>query len=115
MDAARELAQLRERGVELVAGALEQLVGRERVLVQLRARDPDVERHRHEPLLGAVVQVALEPAALLEADAEHPLARAAQLVDLRAQLRLEPLVQERERGGGAHGLDVRLGLRSVAS
>ena len=75
-------------------------VGRERVLVQLRARQPHVQRHRHEPLLGAVVQVALQPPALLEADSQHALARAAQLLHLRAQLRLEPLVHERERGGG---------------
>src|SRR5215207_7734901 len=99
VDAARELAQLLECRVELRARALEQPVGRDRVLVQLRARKPVVQSHGDETLLGAVVQVALEPAALLEADLEHALPRAAELVDLRAQRRVEAFVLERERGG----------------
>ena len=111
VDSASQLAQLLERGIELCAGARQQLLGRERVLVQLGAREPDVERHRDEPLLRPVVQVALEPAALLEPDLEHALARAAQLVDLRAQRGIQPLVVKRKRGGRAHGLHVPAHLR----
>ena len=91
--------------------AREQLLGRERVLVQLGAREPDVQRHRDQPLLGAVVQVALEPPPLLEPDLEHALARAAQLGDLRAQLGVQPLVLEREPGGRPHRLHVPAHLR----
>ena len=106
MDAAGELAQLLERGVELLAGAVEQRLGGLGVLAQAAARQAHVEGHRDQPLLGAVVQVALQAPALLQADAEHPLARRAQLLDLRAQLGVEALVLERQRGGRADRVDV---------
>ena len=73
------------------------------------ARHPEGERERHEPLLRAVVEVALEPAALAPADLDEPRARRAHLLHLGAQLRLEALVLERQRGGRA-GLAHALGV-----
>ena len=96
-----------ERRLQLVAGAVEQPLGADGVVAQPGAREPHVQRHRDEPLLGAVVEVALQAAALLQADAEHPLARGAQLLDLRAQLGVQPLVLERERGRRADRVHVR--------
>ena len=110
MDAARELAQLLERqarapparrpcSFSAASGSLRSLAWARR----MRQREGD------EPLLGAVVQVALEPAALRRAGLDEPGARRPQLLDARAQLRLQALVLDREagRGGdGAHELGV---------
>jgi hypothetical protein len=61
MDAAAgELPQLGERLVELLRCIREELVGRLGVVTQPRLREPQGKRQRHEPLLRAVVQVALE-------------------------------------------------------
>ena len=98
---ARQLAQLLQGGVELGAGAVEQPLRGVRVVAHPVAREAHAERHRYEPLLGAVVQVALEAATLLEPDAQHARARVAQLRHLRAQLGVEALVLERHRGGRA--------------
>ena len=75
------------------------------VVLHARAGQAQLQRHRHEPLLGAVVEVALEPAALLEAGHHAAPALLAQLLDLRAQLGVEALVLERQRGRRAHGGD----------
>ena len=89
------------------AGGLRQLVARLRraarrppsgSVVQRRARQPQVQRERDEPLLGAVVEVALEPAPLVVAGLDDARARGAQLLEPGAQLGLQPLVLERERG-----------------
>ena len=60
------------------------------------------ERHRHEPLLGPVVEVALQPAPFVECRLHAAAALIAELLDLGAQLRVQPLVLQRERGRGAH-------------
>src|SRR5262249_57254824 len=65
MEAARELAQLLERQVELARGAGENRLHRIRILLELRACESERQRQRHEPLLRAVVEVSLEPAPLL--------------------------------------------------
>jgi len=61
VQAARDLAQLGERRRQLVAGARERCVRLLRVLVDQPVGDPDPDGERDEPLLGAVVEVALEP------------------------------------------------------
>ena len=86
VDAARELAQLRERVRELLPGSGEDLVGAVGVVPQPRLREPQRERERDEPLLRAVVQVPLEPAALVVAGLDDPRARGAQLRLLRLAL-----------------------------
>ena len=98
MDAARELAQLRERDGELVAELVDG-GGRLRVVAQPRAQQPQVERERDELLLGAVVQVALDLAAGVVGGLDDPPARVAQLLQPRAQVGLQALVVERQRGG----------------
>ena len=65
------------------------------------AREPDADRERHEALLGAVVEVALEPAALGVGGRDDARARAAQLLELGAARRVQALVLEREPRG--HG------------
>ena len=64
---------------------------------------PDAE----QALLCAVVEVALEPAALLVAGLHDPRARLPQLGELRAQLGLKPLVLEREPRSRAGRLEQR--------
>ena len=82
MDPARELAQFLDRELELRCG----LVGRRDRLVVFAgsrgkpsAHAPQGERDRHEPLLGAVVQVALQPATLLVGRLDDPRPRATDL------------------------------------
>ena len=76
-------------------------VGRVGILVRAcPGRGRSVQRQRDEPLLGAVVQVALQPPALLRAGLDDPGARGAQLLDAGAQLGLQALVLDRQAGGG---------------
>ena len=82
---------------------------RVRVVAELRLEQAELERQRDEPLLGAVVQVALEPLALLLAGLDDARARAPQLLEPGAQLGLQPGVLERDPGGRAHGVE-QLGL-----
>src|SRR3954468_6477405 len=105
MDAPRELAQLLPRALQLAPRGLEQPGRRGRVGLGLALRHAELERQRHEPLLGAVVEVALEPAALAHRHLDEPRPRGLQLLDPRAELRLEALVLElerRRRGRRAH-------------
>ena len=64
MDPAGQLAQLVEALGELVLRLREQLAGGGRVLAQRRLDQAQVERDGDQPLLRAVVQVALQPPAL---------------------------------------------------
>jgi hypothetical protein len=93
----RELAQLRRRALELRRGGFQGRVGR-----QLRAEELQRQGQRHEPLLGAVVQVALEPPPLGVARLDDAGTRCAQLVEPRAHLSLEALVLESEAGRRRH-------------
>ena len=60
----RELAQLGDRGLQLALGGGQLPVQRGVVGGVVTAREAHADRQRHEALLGAVVQVALEPATL---------------------------------------------------
>ena len=102
IDAVGELAQLVEGGRGLVAGRV-QHPGELLVTVGGRAgtREAQVVRQREQPLLGAVVEVALEPAPLGVARLDDPRARHAQIVELGQHLGLQPFVLEREPDGGA--------------
>ena len=97
VDAAGQLAQLGGRRRELGHRLVEQLAGHLRVGVELAARQAQVHGERHQPLLGAVVEVALDPAPLGVAGVDDAGARGAQLLDLGAQLGLQPLVLQGER------------------
>ena len=75
---ARELADVLEPGGEFVDRAVEQRVA----LVRRLAQATEVEQHR-QPLLRAVVKIALDSAALGVGDLDEPGTRGAQLL-LRA-------------------------------
>ena len=74
-------------------------VGRE-----LRLGEAERHRDRDEPLLRAVVQVALDPPPLRLGRLDEARARSLQLGEPRAQLRLQARVLERQRGRGADRL-----------
>ena len=100
MDPAREVAQLGEREIDL---ALRDVQLRPRIRVgQAALEQLQVERQRHQPLLGAVVQVALEALALLLPLLDHPRTRAAHLLQARAQVDVQLRVLERDSGGSRH-------------
>ena len=61
MQAARQLAQLGCRLTELTGHLLHELSRLGGVGLELCARQPQVERQRDQPLLGAIVEVALDP------------------------------------------------------
>ena len=60
------------------------------------------QRERDQPLLGAVVQVALEAPAFGVARRDDPLPRGLHLLQTGADLVGEPLVVERKPGGRRH-------------
>ena len=85
MDAPRQLAQLLDGELGLLARLRHQL-GRARGI----GRDPRLgeaegEGHGDQPLLGAVVEIALDAPALLVGGGEDALPGVAQVVDPRAQ------------------------------
>jgi hypothetical protein len=79
MDSARELARLRQRLRELVARRGDELLGGARVVPDAALDQRELESQRHEALLGAVVQVALDPAPLGGSRCDEPLPRRLQL------------------------------------
>jgi hypothetical protein len=93
MDAAGQLAQLSQRQSQLGRCLVERhgdLLLRARP--DLRAGDAEGQREVHEALLGAVVEVALDAAALGVAERSGAGAGGANLLELRPDLRLETLV-----------------------
>ena len=106
MDAARELAQLLQRL---------RRARRSADVTSCSARPGSVRMWRwiirscsatdDEPLLRAVVEVALEPPPLGVAGGDDALARGAQLGEPVLGLGLQPRVVERDRGRGGDGLD----------
>ena len=79
MQPARDLAQLLQRGVELARGLLQQVGRGLGVRGQPRPRQAQLEHDGDEALLGAVVQVALQPAPLLVAGLDQARARRDQI------------------------------------
>ena len=106
VDAAGELAQLVERGAQLGDGGVD-------LIADLGAQQPQREREHHQPLLGAVVEIALEPAALGIAGLDGTGARRAQLLQAGSSLRLQPLVVERQPGGSARSPRADRGRRAA--
>src|SRR3954453_23610439 len=64
MDSTCQLAQLVEPLCELVLGNGQDLSGGRRLLLELHTDQGEVDREGYQPLLCAIVQVALEPPAL---------------------------------------------------
>ena len=106
MDAARKVAQLLQREVGLLPRPADQ-VDRGGVAVDgALLGHPQVEGERHEPLLCAVVEVALDAAALVVGRGDDARARVLELRHLRGELRVgvrpeqlhrEPAVEAAER------------------
>ena len=101
VDAVGQLAQLRERERERFAGLAHERSGRRRLARELCLEQPERHRDRDEPLLGAVVEVALDPPPLGVGRLDQPRARRLQLDQPGAQLGLQALVLEREARGRA--------------
>jgi hypothetical protein len=64
VDPARDVPHLGDRVLGGGVGVVDELAGGLRVLPEPLPGHPEVHGDRHEPLLGAVVEVALDPAAL---------------------------------------------------
>ena len=86
MDALRELRRLADRLLDVSSHVLDRGLRSLRVGVHLHARELEVDGERHEVLLHAPVQLALDRAALGVGREDEPLARRAQPCDLAAQL-----------------------------
>ena len=96
----RELAQILDRGAQLGVRLLER-GGRLHAGREPRAHEPERQGESDEALLGAVVQVPLEPAPLGIGGVDDAGAGAAELFQPRRDLRVQALVLEGEPGGGA--------------
>ena len=82
MQAACDIAELVERGADLLAGGVDSRL-RLGVVRELAAEQLQLERERDQPLLGPVVEIALEPLALLLPGLDDAPARVGQLLELR--------------------------------
>ena len=86
MDAAGELAELLEGGGELLARGIDDRRRSLRVGGRARLGEPERDRERHEALLGAVVEIALEHAPRLVGGLDDARARGADLLVLAPAL-----------------------------
>ncbi len=109
MDPAGQLAQLLDCQAQLLRRATHRLhqgsigVGAERL--ELPPGGVQRQRQGQQALLRAVVQVPLDPQALLVAGLHDPGPRGANLVELGADLGVEALVLDRHARRGAGRLD----------
>ena len=95
VDPPREASDFADRGLELGRRLIEQLRLAGRALLG------DLEPHGqgHEPLLGAVVEIALDPASFRVGRLDDPQPRRPDLLELGPDLGRQPLVLERQPGG----------------
>ena len=103
MDAARQLAQVLQRGRQLGVGPLDQRGGLA-VAVHTCLEQPQVDGEGHELLLRSVVQVALQPPPRGVGGLDYADPRRAQVLEACAQVGLELLVVEGQCGGRRRGL-----------
>ena len=99
-------AQLLDRDLELVSRRREELVDLGVGLhAELSLSAPELERQRHEALLRAVMEISLDPPALLVRRGDDARARLLDGVELRPDLGMEAGVHEREARRGGDRLD----------
>ncbi len=115
MNAAREGAQLVEGADDLRIRFGEQVVHLGDAVGEPAAGELERQPDPEQPLLRAVVEVALEAAPLCVSCLDDPCARGAHLLELGAQLCLQTRVLEREARGGADRLDELGSSRSAGS
>ena len=84
---------------------VDELLGVVRVLADPALDQRELQGEGHQPLLGAVVQVALDPAPLGVARGDDALAGRLQLGQPGLRLRVQLPVLQRDRGRRADGLD----------
>ena len=106
MDPAGELTELAQGGMNLGVGLVQQRPGL-RVVVHARPQQAEADPDPEQPLLGTVVEIALEAPPLLVPGTGDARTGVAELRELRPQLGVEALVLEREPRGGARGLEER--------
>jgi hypothetical protein len=104
-DAARaqavgDLAQLRHGGAQLGDGLVEQAAHIGTAVVEVALAEPQCHAECHQALLGAVVQVALEAAALLVGDGEQAGAAGLDVAYGAGQLDAQPDHLHQQGGGG---------------
>src|SRR3954452_16582164 len=101
MEAARHGAKLVERDSDLLPRLIET---RARVLIagDLLLEQAELERERDQPLLGTVVQVALQSLPLPLSRLDHPCTRTLQLLQMRLLFGLQTCVLERDAGCRRH-------------
>ena len=104
MDAACQLAQLLEGLVHLLARGRDQPDGFLGVDLDPVLGEAERDRQRHQPLLRAVVEVALDPPPRGVPGLDQPGARSGELLDARLELRVQTLALQRDVGGGANDL-----------
>ena len=92
----RQLAQLLQRAPKLGLRLAHEGHCAGCVRADFGAHELQREADTEQALLHAVMQVALQPSALLVSRTDDARLRSAQLDELRAQLRLQPLVFERQ-------------------
>jgi hypothetical protein len=92
--AARDLAQVVDRALQLVERTLDER-RQPAVARDLGLERPERQERGREALLGAVVQVALEPPALAVARADEPEARRLELLELCDEVAMEPVALHR--------------------
>ena len=100
--ARRDRAQVADRRRDLVHRRVERRGEDPRLPGQRALQPPQHDPERHEPLLRAVVEVALEPPALLVAGLRDPRARRLDLGQLEAQLDPQAAELHRHRRGVEH-------------
>ena len=98
MDPASELAQLGEAPLQLGPGPIQHLGHIRRIVIEPGSRQLECEGEGHELLLGAVVEVALDPPPLGVAGSDDPGPRRLDGIELDTELGLELLVLEGETG-----------------
>ena len=100
MQAARDGTKLVERDRDLAPRLVEP---RARVAVagHLLFQQAQLERERDQPLLGSIMQIALQPLALTQPRLDHPCTRTLQLLQVSFLLGLQAAVLERDSGRGA--------------
>jgi hypothetical protein len=99
---ARDASRPFDGDLDLGHGVAEHPVELGALHAELPLCDPQLERERDEPLLRAVVEVALEATPLGVTCGNDPAARRAHFGELRPHLRREALVFQHKGGRGAN-------------
>ncbi len=105
IEAPGQLADLRDRRLDEVAGRVQLRGDRRRNVGTHPGPDgPERDRKAHEALLRTVVEVALNAPAFGVVSLHDPHPRRADLLELRPQILLEPLVVHCQGNRRRHGL-----------